>query len=60
MKGSVIYGYGLEPLPVARFIMREATELDMEDDDEEDDDDDFKPPNLDNTDGGIDWTNAFQ
>ena len=61
VKGSVIYGWGLEPIPVARFIMREATELEMEDDeDDDDDDDDFQPPNLDNTDGQIDWTDAFQ
>ena len=64
VNGSVIYGWGLEPIPVARFIMREATELELEDDDEEeeddDDDDDFQPPNLDDTDGQIDWTDAFQ
>ena len=62
VKGSVIYGYGLEPIPVARFIMREATEGDEEDDEEEeeDDDEDFKPPDLDITDGDIDWADAFQ
>jgi hypothetical protein len=60
--GSVIYGYGLEPQPVARFIMREATEqtnLDEDDDDEDEEDD--EPPNIDNEDnGGVDWTDAFQ
>ena len=60
VKGSVIYGYGLEPIPVARFIMREATEDEIEDDEEDDEEEDFKPPDLDITDGGIDWSDAFQ
>jgi hypothetical protein len=37
VKGSVIYGYGLEPQPVGRFIMTETT--DWGDDDDDDDDD---------------------
>jgi len=47
VKGSVLVGWGLEPLPVARFIMRETTRqyddeaaLDDNDDDEDEDEDD--------------------
>jgi hypothetical protein len=54
VKGSVLFGYGLEPLPVGRFIMREAT---MEEEYEDDDDDD---QNNDEPDDGIEWSNAFQ
>ena len=54
VKGSVMLGWGLEPQPVARFIMREAREADIvlsEDDEEEDDDDNDE----DNNDGGGDF-----
>ena len=48
VRGSVLLGWGLEPLPVARFIMRETetggTEQTLEDEEEEeeyeDDDED--------------------
>eukprot|EP00525_Craspedostauros_australis_P007518 CAMPEP_0198128608 /NCGR_PEP_ID=MMETSP1442-20131203/49744_1 /TAXON_ID= /ORGANISM="Craspedostauros australis, Strain CCMP3328" /LENGTH=612 /DNA_ID=CAMNT_0043788807 /DNA_START=174 /DNA_END=2012 /DNA_ORIENTATION=- len=49
VKGTVLFGYGLEPLPVGRFILKElkeslqgsaATNLDDDDDDDGDDDDD--------------------
>jgi hypothetical protein len=44
IRGSVLLGWELEPLPVARFIMRETetggTELTILDDEDEDDDDD--------------------
>jgi hypothetical protein len=53
VKGSVIYGYGLEPQPVGRFIMTETTDSkDYDDDDEEEEDDGGL--------GGLDWSNAFQ
>ena len=76
VKGSVLFGWGLEPMPVARFIMREtnATEsiLEDEEDDEEEEDDDeedeaLKLESLSQdgvADDGIDWTGddeaAFQ
>ena len=53
VKGSVIFGYGLEPLPVARFIMSESTEFD-EDEDEMDEDDEVDLGDI------FDWSNAFQ
>eukprot|EP00957_Ditylum_brightwellii_P192173 14628663-Ditylum_brightwellii.AAC.1 len=40
VKGSVLDGWGLEPLPVARFTMIEKTDEREEDYDDEDDDDD--------------------
>ena len=33
-KGSVMYGWGLEPQPIARFILREATEAELKEDEE--------------------------
>jgi hypothetical protein len=48
VKGSVMFGWGLEPLPVARFVMKEVARRtdecdnfnDHEEDDDEDDSDD--------------------
>jgi len=40
VKGSVLDGWGLEPLPVARFTMVEKTEEDEYDDEDEDEEDD--------------------
>jgi len=57
--GSVIVGWGLEPQPVARFIMREAEDeddselLDDEEDEDEDDDDGVAEWTDDNSDGPI-------
>ncbi|GKY99309.1 hypothetical protein MPSEU_000886000 [Mayamaea pseudoterrestris] len=49
VKGSVLLGWGLEPLPVAQFIMREAREADIIlDDDEDGDDDDDVDDNANN------------
>lgn len=50
VKGSVIYGWGLEPQPVARFLMTEAEEEEDDDDEEEDDDDSSE----------LDWSQPFQ
>jgi hypothetical protein len=75
VKGSVMIGWGLEPLPVALFIMREVTELDVldydedddddddDDDEEEEDDDDESDSEVDDDDDiqeGIDWSDSFQ
>eukprot|EP00978_Attheya_sp_CCMP212_P016974 scaffold44896_cov53-Attheya_sp.AAC.2 len=38
--GSVLDGWGLEPEPEARFVMKERTDDDDEEDEEDDDDDD--------------------
>jgi hypothetical protein len=38
--GSVLFGSGLEPLPVARFIMKEVTQMEDHVPDDEDEDDD--------------------
>jgi hypothetical protein len=58
VKGSVIMGWGLEPLPVALFIMREVTELDALDYDDEDEDEDDE--DEDDRRDGLDWSGAFQ
>jgi hypothetical protein len=59
VKGSVIYGYGLEPLPVGNFIMAETSELELDDDDGDDDDDDDDEAEEELGDFS-DWSNAFQ
>jgi hypothetical protein len=73
VKGSVILGSGLEPLPVARFIMTEKEE-EIDDEEEEDEEEmeaerlierlDFTAggDSVDRPDGesGIDWSSAFQ
>ena len=69
--GSVILGSGLEPQPVARFIMREKEEEDYEY--EEDDDDELEEERLiemldftidgksaDRDDTNTDWSDSFQ
>jgi hypothetical protein len=75
VKGSVMFGWGLEPLPVARFVMKEVamqtdSEGDIDDDDDDDDSDDESrvlrslEENRDDVgtgDDGIDWSKeAFQ
>jgi hypothetical protein len=67
--GSVLDGWGLEPSPVARFILRETTTLDDDTDtDEEDEDDDELVEEIGSTlsnattttseleDDGVDWS----
>lgn len=66
VKGSVLDGWGLEPLPVASFIMREtSSELDMVDDDEEEEDEEMDDEALSEEmgmldpglqDDGVDWS----
>ena len=57
VQGSVIFGYGLEPQPVGRFVMTETTETDL--DDEEEDEDEDEPPS-DSPEDFLDWSDAFQ
>jgi hypothetical protein len=71
VKGTVMVGLGLEPQPVASFIMREADDddfLDTDKDDDDDDDDDDEeddneptPPDKDDKEDDL-WTtnDAFQ
>jgi hypothetical protein len=63
--GSVLVGWGLEPLPVARFIMRETTDqyltTAMEEEEDDDDDEEVKSENMAKLDpglqgDGIDWS----
>jgi hypothetical protein len=65
VKGSVIFGSGLEPLPVGRFIMSETT--DSADDDDDDDDNEEESSGIDigmddgpSPDDFVDWSKAFQ
>jgi hypothetical protein len=66
VKGSVIVGWGLEPQPVGRFIMREELEEEEYDEDEDDEDDDtemernFVSQDTHDGDDIIDWSSAFQ
>ena len=68
VEGSVIVGWGLEPEPVARFIMKEAEDDDEvidnydedEDDDEEEDEDDDDNASDSAHDGEWSSGNAFQ
>lgn len=63
VKGSVIFGYGLEPQPVGRFIMTETskTDMDLDEDDEEEEDEDGMDEDKDEpADDFVDWANAFQ
>jgi hypothetical protein len=69
VSGSVIFGYGLEPQPVGRFVMTETLEEneDCEEDEDANDDDGQGDGRVivDNSpDGEIDdysdWSNAFQ
>jgi hypothetical protein len=64
VKGSVIFGAGLEPEPVGRFIMTETEAIDDEDyDDDEDEEDEeefiLKFPDTQDEDE-IDWSTSFQ
>jgi len=66
VKGSVMYGWGLEPQPVARFIMKESLDEEEVDDDEEEEED-TREEDLERTfnkdsdaDDDIDWSKAFQ
>jgi hypothetical protein len=62
--GSVIFGSGLEPQPVGKFIMSETAEFEDEDENDEDDEDDDDDDDNDDLpraeDDGIDWTESFQ
>lgn len=60
VQGSVLFGSGLEPLPIARFIMREATAEDYLYDDDDDDEEEDEDDENDENDDVIDWTTAFQ
>jgi len=72
VKGSILFGFGLEPLPVGRFILKELEDTE-EDDDVDDDEDDDEEATLEklyqeqtkndddsSTDDDVDWSNSFQ
>lgn len=63
VEGSVLDGLGLEPMPVARFLLREIDPIVDEDEDDEEDDDDnemdvleITPADIFLEDDGVDWT----
>ena len=65
VKGSVIVGWGLEPQPVGRFIMREELEEEEYDDEDDEDDNELEvqfslPEDPTGGDGTIDWSSTFQ
>ena len=60
VKGSVLYGYGLEPQPVGRFVMTETESHTHDDDEDEGIDSDDDVDDASDTDPFSDWSNAFQ
>ena len=64
VKGSVIFGSGLEPLPVGGFIMSETTESADDDDDTENEEETsaigIEMKDGPATDDFVDWNDAFQ
>jgi len=62
VKGSVLFGYGLEPLPVGQFVLTQTDSMDAYDSEDDDDDEDEYDDNDDfNVDSSFfDPDNAFQ
>ena len=63
VKGSVIFGYGLEPQPVGLFVLTEKSEEDSDYEEDVDDDDDdaiISDSSNEENDDFTDWSNAFQ
>eukprot|EP00536_Pseudo-nitzschia_multiseries_P002797 jgi/Psemu1/63826/estExt_Genemark1.C_390013 len=63
VKGSVLFGYGLEPMPIGLFVLTEtnsAEEYDSDDDEEEDDDDDDDSDDFDDGQFFLDSDSVFQ
>jgi len=60
VKGSVLFGYGLEPLPIALFVLTETNSAEEYDEDEDDDDDDDDSDDVDNDPFSLDSDNVFQ
>lgn len=62
--GSVLIGWGLEPLPEARFLMKESStdELELDDDEEEDTTEEDLERTFEKNEeqDDIDWSTAFQ
>jgi hypothetical protein len=63
VEGSVLDGLGLEPMPVARFLLREIDSISMTDDDEEEEEEDdvidvleARTIDIRLDDDGVDWT----
>ena len=56
VRGSVLFGYGLEPLPIGQFVLSETDSVDLEDDEDEDEDDEDEDEDEDDEDdiGGFD------
>jgi hypothetical protein len=62
VKGSVLFGYGLEPLPVGQFVLTETNSMEDYDEDEDDEDGD-EEEGTDHYNGGsfsFDPDNVFQ
>ena len=62
VKGSVLFGCGLEPLPVGQFVLTETNSMEVYDEDEDDEDED-EEEDTDDFNGGsylFDPDNVFQ
>ena len=63
VKGSVLFGCGLEPMPIGLFVLTEtnsAEEYDYEDDEDDDDDDDDGNNDFEDNPFFFDMDNSFQ
>ena len=63
VKGSVLFGYGLEPLPIGKFVLAETNseqDDDLDDEDEEEIEEEDEDDNDYNSDKFFDSDNAFQ
>lgn len=67
VKGTVMFGYGLEPTPVGKFVLTETNSVEEDDLDEDDEEDDEEEEGDINSDGDsfleehfFDSDNAFQ
>jgi len=47
VKGSVLFGYGLEPLPVGQFVLTQTYSVDLDDDEDDDEDEEDDIVNFD-------------
>lgn len=66
VKGSVLFGYGLEPLPVGQFVLTQTDSSELGDDEDEDEDEEDDIVNFDSdkfmfdSEDFFDSDNAFQ
>ncbi len=60
VKGSVLFGYGLEPLPVGQFVLTQTNHMVLDDEDDEDEDEEEDTDNFDSDTFLFDPNDVFQ